>query len=319
MKVFRLNTTLLNKSADHKAAHARAPAFIIIGAMKSGTTTLHAYLKRHPRIFFAEQKEPGYFGEDNKYAKGQDWYMGLFHGAREEQVCGEASASCTRLLEHPNAAPRMARLLPNARLIYVMRHPVERAYSHYAVIMAWRCTTKGLPPLTLAGALREYPTILDTSSYARQIERYLEYFDRRSILLLLLDDVRSRPEAVMDQVQRFVGVEPIDLLARKPLWLNQAGNAIVVREARRRFDALRSSPGMGLLRKAVPTVLRRRIRRRVLELLRHSRSVRCAADEFRQGLEPLAGASRAALAAALKDETLRLEALLDRDLGEWLT
>ena len=314
-----MNTTLLNKSTDHEGAQARTPAFIIIGAMKAGTTTLHAYLKRHPRIFLPERKEPGYFGQDNNYAKGHDWYLRLFDGAREEQVCGESSTCYTRLLEYPNAAPRMARLLPNARLIYVMRHPVKRAYSHYTFIMAWRWTTKGLPPMTLASALREYPTILDSSHYARQIERYLEYFERRNILLLLFDDLRSSPAAVLDQVQRFVGVEPIDLLAQKPLWLNQVGDAVVVREARRLLDALRSAPAIGLLRKAVPTSLRRRIRQRILELLRHSPSVRCAADQFRRRLEPLPGETRAALADALRDETLQLEALLDRDLGEWLT
>ncbi|NER32103.1 MAG: sulfotransferase domain-containing protein, partial [Symploca sp. SIO1C4] len=75
----------------------RLPDFLIIGAAKSGTTTLYKYLCRHPQICMSNPKEPDFFAIDHIYDQGIDWYSSLFSEARLKQVCGEASTTYTRL------------------------------------------------------------------------------------------------------------------------------------------------------------------------------------------------------------------------------
>ena len=108
------------------------PDFIIIGAAKSGTTTLYQYLCRHPQIYMSTPKEPDFFSLDMNYHKGIEWYESLFDGAKPEQICGEASTTYSRWHQHPKAAERISQYLPKVKLIYIMRHPVDRAYSFYA-------------------------------------------------------------------------------------------------------------------------------------------------------------------------------------------
>ncbi|MGI9457226.1 MAG: hypothetical protein ACR2NU_11740, partial [Aeoliella sp.] len=100
-------------SADSRTA--RVSDFVVIGAMKAGTTTVFEYLSRHPQVFMADPKEPNYFSMDDVHSRGMDWYRGLFAEASDEQICGEASASYTRYPRFPQSAARMAELLPDAK------------------------------------------------------------------------------------------------------------------------------------------------------------------------------------------------------------
>ena len=109
----------------------RLPDFIIIGAAKAGTTTLHHYLDLNPQIYMSSPKEPCFFSDDEIYVKGVDWYSSLFSSAKPDQACGEASTRYSPYPQYTEAAPRMAELLPHVKLIYIMRHPVDRAYSHH--------------------------------------------------------------------------------------------------------------------------------------------------------------------------------------------
>ena len=131
----------------------RLPDFMLIGAMKSGTTTLHAYLSRHPGLFLCTPKEPGFFSRDERYARGLDWYRELFTDAQPEQLCGEASTCYSRWPHFENAAPRIAADVPGAKLLYITRDPVERAYSHYRHLMEEEGRWPWEPD-TRAGAVR---------------------------------------------------------------------------------------------------------------------------------------------------------------------
>ena len=111
--------------------NSKIPDFIIIGAAKSGTTSLYKYLCRHPQIFMCTPKEPDFFSIDANYFKGIDWYYSLFNEASPTQVCGEASTTYSRWHQHPKAAERIYQSLGQVKLIYIMRHPVDRAYSFY--------------------------------------------------------------------------------------------------------------------------------------------------------------------------------------------
>ena len=107
----------------------RLPNFVIIGAMKSATSTLYEQLQRQPGIFLPELKEPNFFSD--QYARGWDWYAGLFAEARASDIVGEASTHYTKLPTYPETVSRMWDHLPDAHLIYVMRDPIDRLVSQY--------------------------------------------------------------------------------------------------------------------------------------------------------------------------------------------
>lgn len=104
------------------------PTFLVIGAAKCGTTTLCELLGAHPDVFVTDPKEPHYFSRVKRHLK-QEWYEGLFAGATTEKALGEGSTSYS----HPNrinlVAPTLRRLVPDCRLVYVVRHPVRRLES----------------------------------------------------------------------------------------------------------------------------------------------------------------------------------------------
>ncbi|MDE3085339.1 MAG: sulfotransferase domain-containing protein [Acidobacteriota bacterium] len=109
------------------------PTFIVIGARKSGTSSLWEYLKGHPGIFVPEEeKEPKFFVEERGWGAGLEWYEGLFAGAREDQARGELSTDYTAFPLYTGVPARMKALLPDVRLVYVMRDPIEHLRSAYA-------------------------------------------------------------------------------------------------------------------------------------------------------------------------------------------
>ena len=107
------------------------PDFIVIGAMKSATTTLHEQLARQPGLFMSVPKEPNFFSDDDNYAQGLGWYSSLFRDAPAGALRGESSTHYTKLPTHPRTVDRMVQALPDVKLIYVMRHPIDRLISQY--------------------------------------------------------------------------------------------------------------------------------------------------------------------------------------------
>src|SRR3974390_1289373 len=95
------------------------PDFIVIGAMKSATTTLHEQLARQPGLYMSRPKEPNFFSDDRNYARGLESYHPCFEGCGEEQLVGESSTHYTKLPTHPHTVSRMVRALPHVKLIYV--------------------------------------------------------------------------------------------------------------------------------------------------------------------------------------------------------
>src|SRR6185295_6140807 len=112
------------------------PDFVVIGAMKCGTSTLHVQLAAQPGFFMSEPKEPNFFSDDAEFARGEGWYRGLFAGAGEGDLRGESSTHYTKLPTHPRTVERLASELGrDLRFVYVVRHPVDRLVSHY--VHAW--------------------------------------------------------------------------------------------------------------------------------------------------------------------------------------
>lgn len=285
------------------AASGRLPDFILIGAAKCGTTTLHRWLGLHSHLFLCTPKEPQFFSDDDVHARGAGWYRRLFAGAADHQRCGEASTTYTRWPHTADAAPRIAALVPDARLVYIMRHPVERSYSHYAHWMRDGVTK------TFEAALDEGPELVDCSLYAEQLDRHRRHFPDDRILLLLLEDLRRDPRAVLRRIQRFLDVPEIDLLASDPPIANRRGNDHYLRRCT--TEPLRRLPGAAAVIDRVPKAWRRA----GFDVLRRSPIGRVLARRHR--LPPMRPDTRAMLLDRFRETTDQIEHRLGRRLPAW--
>ena len=204
----------MNASAPHSLpAGGRLPDFIIIGTQKGGTTCLHHYLARHPEVAVSRRKEldfffdPGALAPDSggrargAWPEGLDWYRSWF--TTRKPVCGEASPLYTVGTHAETVAPRMASVVPSARLIYLVRHPLDRIRSHFKMMMK--------RPRAVPCSFEEFvrsTTTLGTSRYGSILRTYLEHFPREQILVLESEGLRTATRETLADVFRFLGVDP---------------------------------------------------------------------------------------------------------------
>ena len=310
-----MNETIASAATPYtaKTATGRLPDFIMIGAMKSGTTTLHRHMSRHPRVFVSRPKEPQFFSRDHKYARGMSWYRSLFAEAGEEQVCGEASTCYSRWPHYGDVPGRIASHLPDVKLIYLMRHPVERAYSHYRHEM--RIHRQRV--VSFERALREYPEIFDASLYARQIEQYLRHFPLERMLLLTFDDLKENPQATMDRIHRFLGIEPVPLSAKASDRFGEADEDLANKRFIQFREALRRTPGWHRFVGLLPVPARRAMMARIRRVGTMQVWHRYAIHRHNRRLSPLTPDMRRHLLQRLEGPTRELEQIMDRDLSAW--
>jgi hypothetical protein len=207
------------------------PDFVIIGAAKAGTTSLFGWLSEHPFIEPACQKEVHYF--DYNYFRGEDWYRKHFPLRAERErfasacgrpfLTGEASPS---YLSHYWVPERLARLVPNAKLLVTLRNPVDRAYSQFQMSRReneepldsfseavaaeeWRLTPERARMLADEG-YNSWPigcwSYLMRGRYAEQLERWMEFFGRDQFHFVTLEQLGSAPQQALDGVHDFLGI-----------------------------------------------------------------------------------------------------------------
>jgi Sulfotransferase domain len=178
------------------------PTFFIVGAQKSGTSTLHRMLQQHPEAFLCDPKEPHYFADASQAAMGEGAYRALFAGAGDARAVGEASTTYSMYPHYSGVVDRVVAAVPNPQLIYLVREPIARMRSAYLHGLA-----RGSETRPIARALREDPRYLQTSSYAMQLEQWLRRVPRERILLLSLDELRDHPAAVLARSASFLGID----------------------------------------------------------------------------------------------------------------
>lgn len=180
------------------------PDFLLIGAMKCGTTSLYHYLRDHPQIFMPSIKAPEFFAEEGNWGRGIGWYRRQFEGAASGVVAiGEASNVYTKYPRYRGVPARIADHIPDARLVYVVRDPIDRIRSHYQTRL-----TEGTERAPIGRAVRENPIYLDYSRYAMQLDRYLDHFPREQLLVITAEDLRGDRRATVRDVYAFLGVRP---------------------------------------------------------------------------------------------------------------
>ena len=205
----------------------KLPNFLIIGAAKSGTTALYAYLKQHPQIFMSPFKEPRFFAFqdnpprfqgprdqanaiNNKTITSIDKYLDLFKGVTTEIAIGEASPAYIHV---PGTAERIQRLIPNVKLIAILRHPAERAFSSFLHLKR-----EGYEPLDFGQALIEESNRTSKNweflwqykglgFYYEQLNQYYRVFDQTQIRVYLYDDLQENPENLMRDIFEFLNVD----------------------------------------------------------------------------------------------------------------
>lgn len=279
---------------------SRMPDFLIIGAAKAGTTTLYHALTLHPQVFMPELKEPCFFSDEEKWSLGMGWYRSLFQNASPDQVCGEASTNYTRWPHSADAAARIADHCSHVKLIYMLRHPVERAYSHYGHRMR-----KGVS-MTFEEALQVRGEYLDCSRYMTQIERYLRFFERERFHFVLLEDLQHRPGEVVASCVRFLGLPEMPL--RQVPVANTRSDFVAHRRSTALFSRIKGVACGRLLARCIPRPLRRAAYHAVVDAHRLF---------ARDPLPPMRPETRTQLLELFAAENARLEHFLGRSLPAW--
>jgi hypothetical protein len=178
------------------------PNLIIIGAAKAGTTALHHYLGHHPEVFMSRQKELQLFQRDD-WREQLGWYERQF--PVQAPVRGEGSPAYTLYPFCRDVPGRMRELVPDAKLIYLVRDPVERFVAHYVEHYSLGFETR--PFEQVAADLRPGNQVLAGSRYATQLEQYLESFPSSQILVVDQDELRARRRETLSRVFGFLGVD----------------------------------------------------------------------------------------------------------------
>ena len=235
---------------------ARLPDFMIIGAMKSATSTLHNQLSAQPGIFMSTPKEPNFFSDDDIYNRGLNWYAGLFNDAKPGDICGESSTHYTKLPDYPHTIARLKSAVPQPKLIYVMRHPIDRLISHY--MHQW---SEGVISCDINRAIDRYPELINYSCYGMQLQPYLQAFGSDSLLLLQFDDLKKNQHKTLERIGIFLGIK------QQLHWVDSLSQDNVSARRIRRFpgyELLVNARPMAWIRKnLVPQSVRDRIKKKL--------------------------------------------------------
>ncbi len=175
------------------------PNFLVIGAMKAGTTSLFRYLSEHPDIVMPWSKELDFFSNDEVWGRGLSWYEAQFQG--QGSAVGEASPNYAKRHLFPDTASRIIATLPDVRLIYLVRDPIERLQSMYVDMLAYGGETRPLEE-----AVRADPDYILTSCYGFQLEPFLAEIDRDRVLVLRTGRLRQDRIETVGKAYRFLGV-----------------------------------------------------------------------------------------------------------------
>ena len=292
----------------------RLPSFLIIGAAKSGTTSLAQFLGQHPGLYMLPMKEPHFISTYPIYNRGLDWYEGLFAGAPQHCLCGEGSTSYTNFPLTPLTPQRVHAVCPDIKLIYIVREPVSRVESECLQIRkyCYNVLKEDSLPSSCDELLEKlqdasgsyYIDPISKSEYIKQIDEYLKFFDRKQLLVLLQDDLLSQPEAVLRKVCEFLDIDG-------DYQFDTSRNANVTVDFTTRLSRDRLSqfvsgiPGYSLLKPLISGALRQRA------------SDYLAARMSEDILEKFSDATRSRLKGHFEPFNRQLSDFLGRDLSHW--
>lgn len=302
------------------------PDFLVIGAGKSGTTSLYYHLKQHPEVFVPEVKEPNFFaleGEKIVSGKGDDpdemnyypWaitnyndYKALYKDAKPGQVKGDVSPM---YLYHPNSIKNIKKYAPEAKLIAILRQPAERLYSRFQHLSRDnRKPTDNFEDSMIRGNIWwERNDLVQEGFFYQHLSRYYEHFPKEQILVFLYDDLKINPEEVVRKIYNFIGVSP-DFLPDLKFQYNISGEV-----KNKQLDNLigRKSFLLKTIKGLAPGGY---------AFLKKNQSLKKVLNKWRnKNLTPVPlknEVKKKVTNDIYKEDILNLQDLLDRDLNSWL-
>lgn len=297
------------------------PNFLIIGAAKSGTSSLYMYLQQHPEIYMSPVKEPHYFSFDknSKMTSGPgdtisqaitdlETYLQLFDGVVSESAIGEASTS---YLYHPEAAKRIYNTIPDVKLIAILRNPVERAFSAYMhVVRDQRETSQNFEEALHKEEERKQANwdpiwhFTNVGFYYEQLSRYYNLFPKDQIKVYLYEELAENPLVLLNDIYFYLSVDPnftVDTSVR----FNVSGeqkSKLIYSISQRLFNS--PNPIRWFSRRFIPEQFRWMVTNRVREI-----------NLVKQQIPKQ---QRYHLMDLYKEDIIRLEALIQKDLSHWL-
>lgn len=312
--------------SDSKS-HTTMPNFLVLGAAKSGTSSLHHYLKQHPQIYMSRTKETYFFALEGQKVDFQgpgdqeainrpaitdiEGYLAQFRGVSSELAIGEAA---TMYLYSPTALARIRHHIPDAKLIAILRNPVDRAYSGFMHMVR-----DGRELLTdFAEALQQEEARMRNNwehiwhykhmgFYHGQLKRYFEVFDRDQIKVYLYEDLEANPVGVLQDIFRFLGVD--DTFVPDTTLRHNISGVPKNKVSHALLNKLLNKP------KALDTVYKSFLPKRLqqglvanLHLLQNRNLVQWQ----------LPTGMRQHLIRVYREDILKLQDLIERDLSKWL-
>ncbi len=178
------------------------PSFFVVGPPRTGTSWLYEVLKQHA-VLPRQTKETRFF--DTHFERGARWYRAHFPSVNGKSCIGEVAPT---YFASAKARHRIKQLVPDAKIVCIFRHPVERVLSLYRVKRAY-----GLIPWTFEEAILRDPELTDSSRYATHLQAWQQDFGPERVLPTLFDDLRDRPQAFVDSLAEFIGIPPFPLTA----------------------------------------------------------------------------------------------------------
>lgn len=295
----------------------RLPNFFLLGAAKSGTTTLFEILRGHSQVYLSFEKEPMFFSRDEYFNRGMDWYVQTFFtGGADLPIRGEASPHYLYWAE--KVAPRISESLSKQplKMVAIFRNPIDRAYSWYwnmlaesredlpflqAVIREEQRLQGNWDELRGAGSM-QYGYVLG-GRYATQVKAFLRFFQREQFLFLLYDDLLRDQSAIAKELIDFLGID--ESYAPKTIKSNPSG---VPRSRYLHAWLVKPSPFKEPFKKLIPYRLRRPLKNTALNLNRR-----------RYGYPPMEPEAHSYLTSRLEGEIAELSRIIGRDLSPWLS
>ena len=322
--VREMPVTEMASEAKRDAGTSKRPNFLIVGTAKSGSTALWHYLGQHPQVYMSPRKHTRYFsfqvanpgfhgprleGESVPYAMTDiDAYHALFADATSQTAIGEASHS---YLYRPDAPERILRYDPSMKLIAVLRNPAERAHSHYRqMVRDGREPFDDFVSALEAEELRIrdewWPDFhyVQIGLYYAQLRRYFDLFDHRQIKIYLYEDLTSEPRAVLQDIFRFLDVDSA-FVPEIALRYNASGipRNKVVHSTLQRLRRLRP-----IVERALSEQQSRRLLRLGSTLHNRNLTKSLLLPEVRRRVTD----------QYFRDDIVRLQSLIRRDLSSWL-
>lgn len=183
------------------------PDFVVIGGMKCGTTALWRYLRQHPGIHVPpNRKNLNFFLQQDNWSRGLDWYESFFAGSPSDvSAIGEVSTEYTKYPFFPGVPEKLSQVLPKAKLVYLVRHPIRRIVSQYLHLVNAGTETRTFDEAIRGGDPNPY---LRYSQYYYQLEQFFPFFPQNAILVLTAEKLRREPALALDELARFVGAAP---------------------------------------------------------------------------------------------------------------